>query len=255
MVRALLARLILGKGIGTFNRSTHRVVLKNSSVYDPTVFGKFDLETQDIVPKAAAKLASFNFDTMLQLAQRHRASGHSPLVDDRIRLSMEYIPRGDGDFLEACTPYVNEVVKAAAQDAGYRYVPIDINGDGENVRKEDLCALSLEDESVSLVFSVDTLEHIEEVDQAISEIQRVLKNDGIAIVHVPAYFFAREQSAPIDVGNDPYGHVRYFSGPDLVNRLFAGGLIPMRIGFNLDYGAAVVCAAKNTGLWRGEKSD
>lgn len=240
-----------GPGPAVFNRTTHRVVPKNSSVYDPSVFGKYDLKTQCVVPRSDAQQASYNFDTILQLAQRHRANGRSPLPDDRIQVSLNYVPKGEGVFLDACTPKDNPIVRTAAEGAGYRYVPIDIRGDGKSVLREDLCALSLDAESVSLIFSVDTLEHIEAVDQAIAQMRRVLRTDGILIVHVPAYFFARPDSPDIDVRNDPYGHVRYFSGPDLVNRLFEGGLIPLRIGFNLDYGAAVVCAAKNPDLWSG----
>lgn len=241
-------------GLGLFNRKNDRVVPKNASVYDPTVFGKYDLETQDIVPRAGARHASYNFDTMLQRAQQHRSSGSSPLGDDRIDIALGYVPPGDGIFLDACTPYVHERVRHSAAEAGYRYVAIDLNGDGETVLKEDLCRLSLESNSVALVFSVDTLEHIVDVDRAIGEIYRVLRPDGIAIVHVPAYFFARADSPEIDVRNDPHEHVRYFSGPDLVDRVFAGGLIPLRIGFNLDYGAAVVCAVKNPALWQGRTS-
>src|SRR3546814_12355731 len=83
-----------------FNRTTHRVVPKNSSVYDPSVFGKYDLKTQCVVPKPDARQASYNFDTILQLAQRHRADGRSPLLDDRIQVSLNYIPKGEGIFLD-----------------------------------------------------------------------------------------------------------------------------------------------------------
>lgn len=234
--------------VGTFNKTTHRIVPKNSSVYDPSVFGKYDIKNQKIVARTEID-NNFSLDTIVPLAQRHRSQGGYTLNCNRIVLSYSFIPPGDGVLLDACSPSVNEETKAVAESLGYSYLPIDINGDGERVRQEDLCALSLESESASVVFSVDTLEHIQDLDAALREIFRVLKEKGTAIVHVPAYFFSRTDSPDIDVNNDPYGHVRYFSGPDLAKHMFNSGFIPMRVEFNLDYGAAIVCAVKNSDLW------
>lgn len=233
--------------IGTFNKDTHRIVPKGSSVYDPAVFGKYDIKNQKITAISEDD-GNFDLDVVVPLAQKHRSSVDYPLNCDRIELSYHYIPPGTGVFLDACTPISNNATREIAEQQGYEYLPIDINGDGENVRREDLRNLTIEDNSVAVVFSVDTLEHIDELDTALSEIQRVLQEHGIAIIHVPAYFFAREDSPDIDVNNDPYGHVRYFSGPDLVKSVYHSGLIPVRIEFNLDYGAAIVCAVKNTQL-------
>lgn len=235
--------------VGTFNKTTHRIVPRNSSVYDPSVFGKYDIENQKIVAKNEMD-HNFSLDTIVPLAQRHRSAGGYTLNCNRIDLSYSFIPPGDGVLLDACSPSVNEKTKAVAESLGYSYLPIDINGDGENVRKEDLCELSLESESVSVVFSVDTLEHIQDLDAALGEIFRVLKESGTVVVHVPAYFFSRTDSPDIAVENDPYGHVRYFSGPDLAKQMFNSGFIPMRVEFNLDYGAAIVCAVKNSNLWK-----
>jgi hypothetical protein len=246
--------------LGVYDRNTHgiydrrrqRIVPKGSSVYDPTVFGKYDLKTQQVVPQDPTQHTPYNLDTMVQYAQRHRLSGGSSLPDDRIRISAGYIPLGAGQLIDACTPHANEFTQTVAIRNGYHYTPIDINGDGKSVLKEDLRSLSFDDESVSLIFSVDTLEHIKELDTALAEMHRVLATHGMLIAHVPCYFFARPDSPDIDDKNDPYGHVRYFSAPDLVNRLFERGFIPLRIGLHLDYGAAVVCAAKNPPLWGGQ---
>jgi hypothetical protein len=67
-------------------------------------------------------------------------------------------------------------------------VPININGDGERVRREDLTRLSLDSDSVDAVPSLDTFEHIVDYERALAEL-RVLKPSGVAIMHVPCYFF------------------------------------------------------------------
>lgn len=231
-----------------YDRATHRVVPRNASVYDPSVFGKYDLKYQRVVPVEQARDATVDLDVMMHEAQRHRVGGRYTLSTDRIAISRQFIAPGSGLFLDACTSAVNMQTKSVAEQAGYEYRAIDIRGDGEQVLKEDLCQLSFHDSAVSMVFSVDTLEHIENVDSALSEIHRVLADHGLLVAHVPAYFFMRPDSPTIDVDNDPYGHVRYFSGQDLVNRIHIAGLIPLRIGFFLDYGAALVCAAKNVSL-------
>ena len=51
----------------------------------------------------------------------------------------------------------------------------------------DLRQLPLADESLDLVTSFDTLEHIEEDEQALAEIYRVLKPGGHALLTVPAH--------------------------------------------------------------------
>lgn len=186
---------------------------------------------------------------MTHYAQKTRASNGTQLNTDRISVSLAYIPNGSGTCLDACTPIDNPRVRECVEEAGYAYLPVDITGDGKQVQQEDLRQLSLKDKSISLIFSVDTLEHIQELDLALSEMYRVLKDGGVLVAHVPAYFFSRSDSPEIDATNDPYGHVRYFSGPDLANRLFEKGFVPLRIGYNLDYGAAIVCATKNEAVW------
>ena len=51
----------------------------------------------------------------------------------------------------------------------------------------DLTALKLEDQSKTLVFCSHVLEHIPDDLKAMSEIFRVLKPDGIAIIQVPIW--------------------------------------------------------------------
>lgn len=230
---------------------THRIVPRNCSVYDSRVYGKYDLKTQVIVPEKQAKDYSFNLDSILQYAQSYHREGRSNFSVDRVPLTAGYIPKGEGLLLDACTSAPLEPVRESAIRNGYTYQAIDICPGHPDVRQENLCALTFEDESVSAVVSVDTLEHIEDLNSALSEIYRVLSNDGVFITHVPCYYFSKEESEPVDADNDPYGHVRYFSGPDLVSRIFEAGFIPLRISQHLDYGALVVVSVKCPDIFSG----
>ena len=54
-----------------------------------------------------------------------------------------------------------------------------------STRHEDLLKLSYDDESFDIVLHSDTLEHIPDVDRALSEIRRVLKPGGSMICSIP----------------------------------------------------------------------
>lgn len=53
------------------------------------------------------------------------------------------------------------------------------------IRSEDLQKLTLSDDSIDILISLDVFEHIPEPFQAFSEVRRVLKNNGFAIITVP----------------------------------------------------------------------
>lgn len=57
--------------------------------------------------------------------------------------------------------------------------------DSPTVAHEDLLALSYPDESFDLVLHSDSLEHVPDIDLALSELHRVLKPGGISIFSVP----------------------------------------------------------------------
>lgn len=56
-----------------------------------------------------------------------------------------------------------------------------------NVQKGDATKLKEKSESYDLVICLDVLEHIKNDEKAISEIRRVLKKDGFALISVPAF--------------------------------------------------------------------
>jgi SAM-dependent methyltransferase len=61
-----------------------------------------------------------------------------------------------------------------------------------NVVHEDLLALSYRDESFDLVLHSDSLEHVPDVDRALSEIYRVMKPGGASIFSVPIILDGRK---------------------------------------------------------------
>jgi ubiquinone/menaquinone biosynthesis C-methylase UbiE len=93
--------------------------------------------------------------------------------------------------------------------------------------------------------SLDTLEHVADYRAALAEFHRVLSPGGVLFLHVPAYFFDRDSSAPIDPENDPWEHVRYFSGRELVESIRETGLVVLRAQLHLDYGAMLCVAGKS----------
>jgi SAM-dependent methyltransferase len=172
----------------TYDPAKEIVVPKGQAIYDPNVFGRYDLASQRVVPKSSAEPRAFaNLDLLTAEAQRHRGAGSCQLSNDRYSFVLAALRPGAGVCLDACTDDPRQDVREAVEGRGYVYQPIDIKGDGSTVLKEDLTNLTLEDNSVSAVLSVDTLEHIPDYAAAIRQMSRVLVEDGLAIFHVPCY--------------------------------------------------------------------
>jgi SAM-dependent methyltransferase len=55
------------------------------------------------------------------------------------------------------------------------------------VDQGDICAMPFADGSFDLVLATDIIEHVEDDAQALLEIERVLKPDGLALITVPAF--------------------------------------------------------------------
>lgn len=218
---------------------------RHLSVYDPTIFGSYDLETQRVVEKDPDDpgVWAVRFDRLMGDAQALRAETGPLVVEDRYDQVLALLRPGSGLLLDACTPSPEARVREAVERLGYRYQAIDLDA-GPGVQREDLTALSFADASVAAVISLDTLEHISDYGAALREIHRVLVPHGVAIVHTPCYYVEREHSAPLDPERDPWGHVRYFSARELLQTIADSGFRVLRAGFQLDYGAALCVLAK-----------
>jgi len=242
----ILHRLAHKYGMGLYDPQRDLLVPAGQSIYDPAVFGCYDLATQMVVPRSDQPVP-FNLDLVTQRAQRQRKQGGGRLETGRYKVVLPRLPHGRGICLDACTnnpmPYVVETVEAR----GYTYQPIDLLGLNE-VRREDLTALSFADNSIAAIISCDTLEHIPDYPSAVREMLRVLEPGGVALVHMPVYYFDRAEGEPIRPGVDPYDHTRYFSAREMLATFESAGFAIMRAEFIFDYGALFATLLKPTYL-------
>ena len=89
----------------------------------------------------------------------------------------------------------------------------------------DAMELPFTDGSFDLVLALDAFEHFEDDRKAMAEMHRVLKDDGAAIVTVPAFMFLW---SPHD---DSFHHIRRYTRPELGEKLERAGLRPLRISY------------------------
>lgn len=140
------------------------------------------------------------------------------------------------------------VLDAAGRRRHPDFLSIDIVP-GHAMRRMDLTALDLPSEDRDLVIAYHVLEHIRDDAAAMSEIHRVLKPDGVALVEVPVSggdTDERYASAPPEVRAAQYGqpdHVRLYGRTDFEARLLAHGLAPEAIRVGDVMGADVERAA------------
>jgi SAM-dependent methyltransferase len=241
-----ISRTAPGASLSFYDPSRETVVPAAQSIYDPRVFGRYDLTTQRPEPiDSTAPRALGDLDLIAGDAQRHRKRTERKLPLDRYSLVMANLPTGAGLCLDACTNQPREEVSVEVTARGYQYQAIDITGNGGTVLREDLTNLTLADRSVSAIISLDTLEHIPNYQKALSEMYRVLNDDGLAILHVPCYYFEKPRSEPIADGVDPFGHVYYLSAREILTEIDSVGFIVLRAHFNFDYGALLCIAGKH----------
>jgi SAM-dependent methyltransferase len=228
-------------GLPTYDPNTSVLVPAGQRIYDPTVFDRYDLRSQRVVPVDQPAVRFGHLDLLMAEAQRARSYGEKRLSIDRYQQSLPLLVPGKGVLLDACTPTPKSEVTQHVESLGYEYRAIDIGGDGVAAEYQDLSALTYADESVAAVLSVDTIEHIPNWRQAIREIYRVLEDSGTAVIHMPCYYYEKPTSEPIVGNQDPWGHVAYVSARELIEEMDRAGFVVQRIVMNMDYGA-LVCA-------------
>lgn len=121
---------------------------------------------------------------------------------------------------------------------GANYITADIESPLAKV-KMDIHDIPFEDNKFDVVLCNHVLEHVEDDIRAVSEISRVLKSSGLAILQVPFFYPIAEKTledpAIVDkrereklFGQDD--HVRKY-GLDYPQRIAAGSLVPMQDHF------------------------
>lgn len=114
-----------------------------------------------------------------------------------------------------------------------RYIRCDLHPQAPDVQKVDILDMTFESESFDLLVANHVLEHVDDDIKALTEIYRVLKVGGIAILQTP---YSRKlhltwQDAGIDNEDarvQAYGqadHVRLY-GRDIFDRVASVGLLP-----------------------------
>ena len=88
------------------------------------------------------------------------------------------------------------------------------------VRRGDVCDMPFADAQFDLVLATDIIEHVDDDEQALSEVRRVLKPSGRAIVTVPA--FQSLWGLQDEIGH----HKRRYGHRELIGKLDAAGLRP-----------------------------
>lgn len=107
-----------------------------------------------------------------------------------------------------------------------KYVKADLYSEDKAVEKIDITAIPYSDDSFDLLICNHVLEHIDEIDMALSEIYRVLNKGGMAILQTPYSSILANSFQDKNINTDNlrqnfYGqedHVRVF-GHDLFNKL------------------------------------
>lgn len=74
------------------------------------------------------------------------------------------------------------------------------------VEHQDMCSLSYDDQSYDLICSFDVLEHVYDINKALSEMYRVLSHGGSAVLTVPFYDNFNKTLKRADIVNDELIH-------------------------------------------------
>lgn len=102
-----------------------------------------------------------------------------------------------------------------------------------DVVEGDICAMPFEDGTFDRVIASEILEHIPDLDQAITEVARVTKPGGLVAITVPRNWpeqicwLLSERLHDSEYQNAEGGHIRIFKASDLVVRLARAGLQPL----------------------------
>ena len=124
---------------------------------------------------------------------------------------------------------LQDKIRAAAPE---EYVKCDLYPQAKDVSRVDIHAIPFRGSRFDLVIANHVLEHVSDDRQALSEISRVLKPGGFAILQTP--FSAKLHQTWEDIGIDTeearfeaYGqedHLRLY-GQDIIERFISSGLV------------------------------
>ena len=135
-----------------------------------------------------------------------------------------------GAKVVACDMAINELHEVRATYAAMAELGEIQVTSGAFTSAGDATRLPFQDETFDRIIASEVLEHIYNDEDALSELFRVLKPQGILAITVPSYFpekicwaLSDEYHAPIEVG----GHVRIFRKRELEAKIASAGLLPI----------------------------
>ena len=133
-----------------------------------------------------------------------------------------------GAEVVACDMALNELHEVRATYAAMAEVGEIKITSGAFTSAGDATRLPFQDETFDRIIASEVLEHIYNDEDALDELFRVLKPQGILAITVPSYFpekicwwLSDEYHAPIEVG----GHVRIYKKRELEAKITAAGLV------------------------------
>ena len=135
-----------------------------------------------------------------------------------------------GAEVVACDMALNELHEVRATYAAMAEVGEIKVTSGAFTSAGDATRLPFQNETFDRIIASEVLEHIYNDEDALSELFRVLKPQGILAITVPSYFpekicwaLSEEYHAPIEVG----GHVRIYRKRELEAKIASAGLLPI----------------------------
>lgn len=135
-----------------------------------------------------------------------------------------------GAEVVACDMALNELHEVRATYAAMAEVGEIKVTSGAFTSAGDATRLPFQNETFDRIIASEVLEHIYNDEDALSELFRVLKPQGILAITVPSYFpekicwrISDEYHAPKEVG----GHVRIYRKRELEAKISAAGLVPI----------------------------
>lgn len=128
--------------------------------------------------------------------------------------------------LDACCKWVDPWMRRLALERGWHLVVGDIEPlTGEVVKMDFNGRLPWENGQFECVCCVDTLEHVDNTENAIRELARITRKEGILIfgVPIPGQFPGlRRETRRLKPGDEGHGHLWAF-GTEVVDRILAAG--------------------------------
>lgn len=169
----------------------------------------------------------------------HRYAICMDFVENKVVLD---IACGEGYGCHLISQKAKKVIGVDISEAAVKHATLKYKSDNITFKLGSVLDIPLDNNSVDVIVSYETLEHLVEQEQMLTEFKRVLKNNGILFISTPE----KENYAKIDP-NNPY-HLKeltyiqfknllgsYFSNTSIMHQKFACSSSIYNIGDRFDF--------------------